>query len=435
MTKNVLVAGCAPDTPNLGVGALCYSTVAGIKDADSSINITLLDHGDGHRLKSYSIDNEISCDVIGAKNTKRAYKPSSFLNIGLFGKLPFSLTKQIRLFKDASAILDISAGDSFTDLYGKSRFDAIMFPKLLAKKFKKPLILLPQTYGPFADPKNFEMAADILKYADLALARDEHSFSYMKKMLGDSFDSDKHKLTTDVAFIMPASDRKKIEVSKLLPKKNAEEVYGINISGLIYNSPTAAKTQYGINLNYNNLVQRIVNNILSKSKGEVWLIPHVIAERGSHESDIDACESVKKELDISHQDRVKIISGNYDQCDIKAVIKECTWFTGTRMHATIAGLSSKIPTVGMAYSGKFQGVFESVGQGNSVVDLRTLTEEEAYETIIKHWQNREEHLRRLEECVPLVLANAKYQFDTVASVINSAPGNRLYTCTLTKEKK
>jgi polysaccharide pyruvyl transferase WcaK-like protein len=423
--KNILLAGCSPGTSNLGVDALCYSAVAGLKSADSSINITILDFDDGLRPKSYSIDNGISCDMIGAKHTQRVYKPSSFLNISLLGSLPFSLTKQVRIFKEAAAVLDISGGDSFTDLYGKYRFDAIMFPKLLAKKFKKPLILLPQTYGPFADPKNFEMAADILKYADLALARDEHSFGYMKEMLGDSFDSDKHKLTTDVAFIMPASDRKKIEVSKLLPKKDAEEVYGINVSGLIYNSPTAAKTQYGINLNYNNLVQRIVTDILSKSKGEVWLIPHVIAERGSYESDIDACEDVKKSLDISQQDRVKIISGNYDQCDIKAVIKECTWFTGTRMHATIAGLSSKIPTVGMAYSGKFQGVFESVGQGDSVVDLRTLTEEEAYQTIIKHWQNRDEHLSQLEECVPAVLANAKYQFDTVASALDSALGNKV----------
>ena len=37
------------------------------------------------------------------------------------------------------------------------------------------------------------------------------------------------------------------------------------------------------------------------------------------------------------------------------------------MHATIAALSSAVPTVNFAYSGKALGVFETVEQGASVL--------------------------------------------------------------------
>ena len=40
------------------------------------------------------------------------------------------------------------------------------------------------------------------------------------------------------------------------------------------------------------------------------------------------------------------------------------------MHATIGALSSGVPAASLAYSGKSQGVFETCGQGESVLDLR-----------------------------------------------------------------
>jgi hypothetical protein len=56
-------------------------------------------------------------------------------------------------------------------------------------------------------------------------------------------------------------------------------------------------------------------------------------------------------------------------------------FIGSRMHACIAALSQGVPTVGLAYSDKFRGVFESLGLERLVADLRALEAGEVVEII------------------------------------------------------
>jgi len=53
--------------------------------------------------------------------------------------------------------------------------------KLLALQFKKPLILLPQTYGPFQSESNKKIASEIVKKAKYAWARDSRSYAVLKK--------------------------------------------------------------------------------------------------------------------------------------------------------------------------------------------------------------------------------------------------------------
>ena len=56
--------------------------------------------------------------------------------------------------------------------------------------------------------------------------------------------------------------------------------------------------------------------------------------------------------------------------EVKWVISNCDHFCGTRMHACIAAISQGIPTSAIAYSGKTEGVFASVGCESYVIDPR-----------------------------------------------------------------
>jgi polysaccharide pyruvyl transferase WcaK-like protein len=58
------------------------------------------------------------------------------------------------------------------------------------------------------------------------------------------------------------------------------------------------------------------------------------------------------------------------------------------MHACIAALSQGIPTVGVAYSRKFVGVFESIGAGDMVADARTITADEIINKILTGLEHR-----------------------------------------------
>jgi len=54
-----------------------------------------------------------------------------------------------------------SGGDSFADLYGDWRFSAITAPIALALVMELPLVLLPQTYGPFSTAETRRRAREL----------------------------------------------------------------------------------------------------------------------------------------------------------------------------------------------------------------------------------------------------------------------------------
>ena len=56
-------------------------------------------------------------------------------------------------------------------------------------------------------------------------------------------------------------------------------------------------------------------------------------------------------------------------------------FIGARMHATIAAISSGVPTMPVAYSRKFTGLFGTI-EYPYVVDLTELDTEEAYKLTV-----------------------------------------------------
>ena len=143
---------------------------------------------------------------------------------------------------------------------------------------------------------------------------------------------------------------------------------------------------------------------------------------GHVESDQDACRAVFDECSSRYPGRVFLLEGQYDQGEIKAVIGRCEFFIGSRMHACIAAASQGIPTVPLAYSGKFTGVFGAIGADHLVVDLRHATAEDALQRTIGAFQSREtvaeQMLGRLHGARQALLA----LFDNGASVQTLRPG-------------
>ena len=70
------------------------------------------------------------------------------------------------------------------------------------------------------------------------------------------------------------------------------------------------------------------------------------------ESDLRACRQLVDKLGQAAQGRVRILSGQYSEMEIKWVIAQLKWFCGTRMHSTIASLSSGVPSAAIAYRDK-----------------------------------------------------------------------------------
>lgn len=132
------------------------------------------------------------------------------------------------------------------------------------------------------------------------------------------------------------------------------------------------------------------------------LVPHVMGEGPDCESDINACRNIYDNLRKELHDSVWLVDGGYNQHEIKAIISHCNFFIGSRMHACIAALSHCIPSIGLAYSKKFGGVFESVGMLQLVIDLRQSEISAILDKIKKAYEQRFQDANKLKHTIPKV---------------------------------
>lgn len=410
--------GASPDTGNLGVSALFLSVLSAIADRYPAASVTVFDYGRGIRDDEIDLSNgTFRFRRCGANYSRRYYRQDSLLNMRVSAAFGGLGNPGIKAIAEADAVLDVSGGDSFADLYGKKRFEAITQTKRLVIDLGTPLVLLPQTYGPFEQPGSLQIARQIVRDTDMAWARDARSFDVLRELLGEAFDPAQHCLGVDLAFALPPRETNLLTpmIKEWVTGERTSPVIGFNVSGLICNHANAA-TEFGMKADYADLVRRILQRLLEKTDARIVLVPHVIAPPGHYESDLQASKQIAASLS---NERVAVLEETYDAMEIKWVISQLDFFCGTRMHSTIASLSSGVPTAAIAYSDKTRGVFETCGQGACVIDPRSHDIDRCIDDFWQVWVAREKVAKSLKAKLPDVLAQATRQNSRIFDYIEA----------------
>src|SRR5260370_8273194 len=114
------------------------------------------------------------------------------------------------------------------------------------------------------------------------------------------------------------------------------------------------KNMFGLKDDYNELMKRLIEFFIHSRGTTVLLVPHVFGGvEDNSESDSVACETVYRSLQPVYGNKILLVSGRYDQNEIKYIIGMCDFFVGSRMHACIAALSQSIPVLAISYTAKF----------------------------------------------------------------------------------
>lgn len=323
------------NSTNYGVSALAVAQVALLVESARRSNVTIeLETFGTPFVNELSIRKEVE-QRFAVKLTHKDFSLKKFI-INLT-KLDFS---ELRLFDKYDIVMDIGEGDSFTDIYGIKRFITFSITKYLALRTKKKLILSPQTIGPFNSRISYNIARYLISKCDSVFSRDYKSTQFIHDM-GLNCEE-----VSDVAFTLPYDS---------LPKINNS--IGINISGLLWNGGYTGDNQFGLTVDYRLFVKEIIELFRARGK-EVHLIGHVIADHLPVEDDYRVCNQIK---DMFSVDNGVIVAPKFaSPIQAKTYISQLTFFTGSRMHATIAALSAGVVTVPIAYSRKFSGVFGSL---------------------------------------------------------------------------
>ncbi len=416
---SVCVFGASFDTGNLGVSALAESSIKCILARWPNARVTLVGSGRVEGVQRLNLNGQdIQVDKIPIRFCKNPFLSCHygvlFFYAILLRILPLTCLRRfvsrrnryMKTLLDATLFIDISGGDSFSDIYGMRRFTLAFFVRLLPLLLRKDLVMFPQTYGPFKRSRAKRMARFILKRSKRIYSRDKAGLEYVQSLLGEVEAKQRLRFSHDVAFLLDPKAPESLEIGELPNlRTDATILIGLNVSGLIYYGGYTGGNEFGLNIDYRDLIHRVVESLLKKENTMLLLVPHVIPAgdfEGNVENDLSACLDVHGKFARDYSDRIFVARGQYDHCQVKYIIGMCDFFIGTRMHSCIAALSQCIPAVGLAYSKKFAGVFETIGVEHLVVDLRTTDVDAAVAEIDTALQLRQKVVGHLERTIPNV---------------------------------
>lgn len=294
MTR-VLMLWTAPSSTNLGVRALGEGTRALIERATPGADVLSQSYGRGEAPVNIGVGRTLAREMLLDSRGLKSW------------------------IREFDLVVDTRAGDSFTDIYGLPRLRQICQMAEFVKACGVPLILGPQTVGPFATAVGRAIGAASLRRAHLVMVRDSSSAEVATR-LGRS----PEVVTTDVVFAMPQ------------PSTDVVRDVLLNVSGLLWDSDSHGSAQL-----YRDEIRRLIDGLRSGGR-EVSLLSHVLHSELT-DNDERVAEALKDEFGLEH-----VVPR--DLLHLRSIVKGANLVVGSRMHACLNALSVGTPAIPLAYS-------------------------------------------------------------------------------------
>ena len=371
---------------NLGVGALTESQIEICQSAAQRAGI------------------HVEYILFGTEGSARYGPQRVMLTQGSRISIRQMLTSRSGYIKDLERchiVFDIGEGDSFTDIYGLKRFLFLITSKIAVLAKGKPLVLCPQTIGPFNHWYTRVISSIVMRRCLRVFARDGLSAEYLAK-IGVTDNTDE---VVDVAFRLP--------FIKSVPQVNSRIQIGVNVSGLLFSGGYTGGNQFHLTLDYPTLIRRLLDSWSNMPDTEVWLIPHVMPNNIPNDDDRVAIHKLLEEFP-----KVRCASEFESPSEAKSFIATMDFVTGARMHACIAAFSSGVPVVPLAYSRKFNGLFAALGYP-WIADAKSMTTNHAFETIMEGFSNRAELAKCVEIGNKVAIEKLKHYEDFITQIFHS----------------
>ena len=365
------IMGAPVNNPNHGCMALAYSLVADLNEIEKKL---------GKNFEYVFFDwiyeenkFEMMADILNIDRKKLIYAPYT-LKDDLVHML-YHCKKYMQMkaeIKKCDCIIDVTEGDSFSDIYGDRWFVGRTRIKLMIEKMGIPLMLAPQTYGPFMKDRNKKLAVKSIKKADIVLARDKKSLDLIKELTNRNAE-----FTTDLAFLLPYGETISDTTNKVK--------VGINFSYLLSCNDEMKNRKFSLSLDYEKYMELLTERLLQENF-EIHLISHV-------DSDYEVHKKIKEKYP-----KIKLADKLSNPIEAKTYISKMDVFIGARMHGTIAAFTTGVAVIPTAYSEKFANLFRSLSY-EPLVDLTKLEIDEAVELTLNYTRNYKKLKMDVSRCI------------------------------------
>ncbi len=267
----------------------------------------------------------------------------------------------------------------------------------LAMDMGKPVYLWGGSVGPFErEPAFVPVVRDHLSRMTWIGVRESLSYTYLTETLGLT----NVKLMADPAFTLVKAP---IDYDAFWPVAGEAGVIGLNISPLIerYKSEDQDLREEAIGF---------IRAAVDKGFG-VLFVPHVIPKEGEPKNN-DAMYMEKMLDELKDLEGRVAIMPSLNAAQIKGVISRLRFFIGARTHATIAAMSSGVPTISISYSVKAIGINRDIfGDMPVVLETPKLTTQ----TLLAKLEYLQDQEQQIRDCLTNVLPKWRRRVETAAA--------------------
>lgn len=239
-------------------------------------------------------------------------------------------------------VLDTGAGDSFADIYGARRLLEMAALRRLAVRAGAPVVMAPQTVGPFGSPLTRLIARRSLKGVERVFARDRISLDFAR---------DELRIPA-----LPATDMV-FAINRPVVDPTRDVVF--NVSGLLWEPNPHVDHE-----RYRREARAYCAWVIERGH-RVSLLAHVL-DSDNPDNDRPAVDALAAQLGGDVQ---TLIPASLD--DVRTMIASARLVVGARMHACLNALSVGVPALPWAYSRKFAPLLEGLGWTRAL-DLRAM---------------------------------------------------------------
>lgn len=285
------------------------------------------------------------------------------------------LLKKNYIFSELKNYEDIMKGiDCIIDISGyclSSQFSIAYNQQLLntiseGKKYNIPVVLMPQSFGPFLyeDNEFTNKVKELLSYPSLLFAREQEGYNYLTKM----FNLDNVELSTDLVL-----QNKGIELDYIFKNEIKKTTWdNINNEKSVAVIPNSMNTQHSEASTVIDIYVSIIQKLID-SKKKVYIIYHSSLDK-------ELCDKIYERY--SNNSSVVYINQDLECYEYDEIVKQFRFIVASRYHSIVHAYKNTIPCIILGWATKYYELAKLFDQEQYVFDVRDLVNKQELERSI-----------------------------------------------------
>lgn len=297
----------------------------------------------------------------------------------------------LRAYYAADVVAVIGGGHLYARHAANIAFVWLWLGIALAVLMGKPLIFLPQSFGPLPGAIQQGMLRWLLSRSALVVAREYRSLRLLAEI------GLRHRVLVlpDLAF---GDD---VAAAELLPVPEVAALAADRrpLIGLTLMDWQGQNPQFRNQRSYEAAVLALIRHVGERYGARVVLFAQCTGPTAAHDDRLIA-RRLLAEARSQGLDNVDFVDAALSPEQLKAAYQRLNLLVATRMHSAIFALSRNVPALAIGYLYKSVGIMEMLGLERHALDIATIDAETLCAGFDALWSKREATRRHLAERIP-----------------------------------